>query len=103
MHTCNRIHGELANNHLSEKGLGTPTCMQDAFDVIWQSCSIGHGGNLADDQWLVSFLTHQLDNLTSAMKAMGFTAIKGKEFFFFVLPVSSRLDLSQVICLKLLI
>jgi len=90
MHTCNRIHGELVNNHLSEKELWTPPCMQDAFDVIWQSCTIGHGGNLADEQWLVTCLTQQLDHLTSVMKAMGLTPIKGKEFFFFVLPVSSR-------------
>lgn len=75
MQTCNRIQGELVNNRLSEKGLGTPPCMQDAFDVIWQSCSIGRGGNLADEQRLVTCPTQQLDHLTSVMKAMGFTPI----------------------------
>lgn len=95
MHTYNRIQGELVNNHLLEKGLGTTPCMEDAFDVIWQSCSIGHGGNLADEQWLVACLTQQLDHLTSVMKAMAMTLC--------LAGVIYRLDLSQSICLKLLI
>jgi len=50
MHTCNRIQGELVNNHLSEKELWTPPCMQDAFDVIWQSCILPHSAVGPSDQ-----------------------------------------------------